>query len=146
MSDLAPIEILYVEDNPQDAELTMRALRKAAVGNRIEWVRDGAEALEFLFQQGRFANRANGLPRLMLLDLKMPKVSGLEVLERIKADERFREMPIVVLTSSGEEPDIRECYRQGVNSYIVKPVDFANFSEAVARVGLYWIAMNRTAT
>ncbi|HEU4531612.1 MAG TPA: response regulator, partial [Steroidobacteraceae bacterium] len=90
MSDLAPIEILYVEDNPQDAELTMRALRKAAVGNRIEWVRDGAEALEFLFQQGRFANRANGLPRLMLLDLKMPKVSGLEVLERIKADERFR--------------------------------------------------------
>lgn len=144
MSDLQVVEILYVEDNPQDAELTLRELRRANVGNRIEWVQDGEAALDFLHCRGAYATRADHLPRLMLLDLKMPRVSGLEVLSQVKADPRLRELPVVVLSSSAEEPDIRECYRLGVNSYIVKPVDFSNFSAAVARVGMYWLAMNKT--
>ena len=139
------IEILLVEDNPNDEELTLYALRKNNITNQIQVVRDGAEALEYLFCTGAFAGRQiNDPPKVVLLDLKLPKVDGLEVLERIKADERTRTIPVVVLTSSQEERDIVESYQLGVNSYIVKPVDFEQFNEAVRHIGLYWMLLNKT--
>jgi two-component system response regulator len=137
------VQILLVEDNPNDAELTQRALKKARVANDVHVVRDGAEALEFLFGEGAYAGRAgSALPRVVLLDLKLPKVDGLEVLRRVKADERTKLIPVVVLTSSREESDLVASYHLGANSYIVKPVDSDKFFEAVHEVGLYWLLLN----
>ena len=139
-----PVEILLVEDNPDDVELTLRAFKRHKLTNRIHVARDGAEAIEFLFKSGNDGVRAaNEGPRVILLDLKLPKVNGLEVLREIKQHERLRQIPIVVLTSSAEEPDIAECYKLGANSYIVKPVDFDRFSEAVRELGFYWLLLNR---
>lgn len=136
-------EILLVEDNADDVELTLRALKKNHVTNRVAVVQDGAEALEYLFATGRYADRSiSSLPKVVLLDLKLPLVSGTEVLRRCKGDERTSQIPIVVLTSSREEPDIQTCYELGANSYIVKPVDFQQFTEAVRQVGLYWLLLN----
>jgi two-component system, response regulator len=142
-----PIEILLVEDNPNDEELTLYALKKNNINNHIQVVRDGAEALEYLFCTGVYAHRQiNEPPKVVLLDLKLPKVDGLEVLKKIKADERTRIIPVVVLTSSQEESDIVESYQLGVNSYIVKPVDFEQFIEAVRQLGLYWMLLNISPT
>jgi len=140
-----PVEILLVEDNPHDAELTLYALKKYNVANHIEVARDGAEALDYVFCTGAYAHRRieNG-PKVVLLDLKLPKVDGLEVLRRIKADPRTRTIPVVVLTSSREERDIVESYQLGVNSYIVKPVDFEQFTQAVRQLGLYWMLLNQS--
>jgi CheY-like chemotaxis protein len=138
------VEILLVEDSPQDLELTLRALAKAHLSNRIEVARDGAEALEFIFCEGPHADRKieNG-PRVILLDLKLPKVDGLEVLKRVKGDARTRMIPVVVLTSSKEQRDVVESYQLGVNSYIVKPVNFEGFAHAVQELGLYWVLLNQ---
>jgi two-component system response regulator len=140
-----PVEILLVEDNLDDAELTIDALRKKNLASAITHVEDGEEALEFLFAEGRFAGR-NSIqqPKLILLDLKMPKLSGLEVLKIIKSDKRTSKIPVVVLTSSKEEPDIQEAYALGANSYIVKPVTFEKFADVVATVGFYWLVVNQT--
>jgi CheY-like chemotaxis protein len=137
------IETLLVEDNPQDLELTLRALRKANLANLVQVARDGAEALDFIFCKGVHAGRRiEDVPRVVLLDLKLPKVDGLEVLRRIKADPRTRTIPVVVLTSSREQGDVVESYRLGVNSYIVKPVNFDGFMAAVQQLGLYWLRLN----
>ena len=129
------IEVLLVEDNPSDVELTLRALQKRNLANRVVVARDGVEALQLL-------ERAEQPPKVVLLDLKLPKLNGLEVLRRMKSDDRTRRIPVVVLTSSHEEPDVEESYRLGVNSYIVKPVDFESFASALAEVGLYWLLLN----
>jgi CheY-like chemotaxis protein len=135
-----------VEDNPDDEILTLRALKKANIANRIEVVRDGAEALDFVFCAGNYAGRdINELPQLILLDLKLPKVSGLQVLERIRADERTKRVPIVILTSSTEPVDIKTGYDLHVNSFVSKPVNFQEFSEVVQRLGLYWLLVNQNA-
>jgi two-component system response regulator len=140
------VEILLVEDNPNDAELTLRALRKHHLANKVLHVKDGAEALEFLFANGAYDRRkVENTPRVILLDLKLPKVSGLEVLRKVKSDERTRVIPVVVLTSSREDRDLAECYALGVNSYIVKPVEFENFVRAVSDMGFYWLLLNQTA-
>jgi CheY-like chemotaxis protein len=136
-------EILLVEDNPTDLELALRVFRKHELANRMEVARDGAEALDFLFGTGAHAARGNiQLPKVILLDLKLPKIGGLEVLRRIKADPRTRTIPIVVLTSSQEDKDLVESYHLGVNSYIVKPVDFDQFSECLRQIGIYWLLSN----
>ncbi len=138
------VEILLVEDNPNDVELTLHALNQNHISNRIHVVRDGVEALEFIFCTGAYAERnIQETPKVILLDLKLPKVDGLEVLQRIKEDPRIRATPVVVLTSSREERDLVESYRLGVNSYIVKPVNFKKFTEAVQQMGLYWLLLNR---
>ena len=143
MSDTNEIEILLVEDNPNDVELTLRAFGKANLSNRIHVARDGAEALEFVFCEGPHAGRKmEDGPKVVLLDLKLPKVDGLEVLQRIKGDPRTRMIPVVVLTSSREQRDVVESYNLGVNSYIVKPVNFERFVQAVEQLGLYWLLMN----
>jgi len=135
--------ILLVEDNPDDEELTLRALKKNNILNQVTIVRDGAEALDYLFCLGAYAGRDASLqPAVTLLDLKLPKVEGLEVLKRLRADERTRLLPVVILTSSREEQDLISGYRLGANSYIRKPVDFTKFMEAVRQVGLYWLMMN----
>lgn len=133
----AVVEILLVEDNPDDAGLTIRALKKHNLANHLLHLRDGEEALQYLFGEN------NAIPKLVLLDLKMPKVDGIDVLRKLKADERRRVIPIVVLTSSKEERDIVESYRLGVNAYIVKPVDFEKFSKAVSEIGLFWLVLNQ---
>ena len=137
------IEILLVEDNPDDLDLSLRALRKARLANHIHVARDGAEAVDFLFGTGPHAGRnvENG-PKVILLDLKLPKVDGIEVLRRVKGDPRTRTIPVVVLTSSKEQPDVAECYKLGVNSYIVKPVNFEGFAKSVADLGMYWLLLN----
>jgi two-component system, response regulator len=136
-------EILLVEDNPEDVEITLRAFQKYHLANKIQVVRDGEEALECLFSTGRYAERSLcASPRLVLLDLKLPKVDGLEILQRCKADPRTRNIPVVILTSSREERDLIKSYNLGVNSYVVKPVDFAQFTEAVRQLGLYWMMLN----
>ena len=137
------VEILMVEDNPSDVELALYALRRHNLANHIHVVGDGAEALEFIFCTDRYAHRSiqNG-PKVILLDLKLPLVDGIEVLRQIKGDPRTQRIPVVALTSSREEPDIAECYRLGVNSYIVKPVDFEQFTESMRQLGLYWVLLN----
>jgi two-component system response regulator len=137
-------EILLIEDNPEDVEITLRAFQKHHIANKIRVVRDGEEALECLFSTGRYAERsACQNVRLILLDLKLPKVDGLEILQKCKTDPRTKHIPIVVLTSSREEQDLAKSYNYGVNSYIVKPVDFPQFSDAVRQVGLYWMVLNQ---
>jgi two-component system, response regulator len=138
------VEILLVEDSAADAHLAMRALERQKIGNRIIWLKDGAEALDYLFSRGAYAERRNHMPKMILLDLKMPKVDGIEVLRQIKADDRTRAIPVVILTSSAEESDLVRSYQLGVNSYIVKPVDFSQFNETVAKAGFYWLLVNRT--
>lgn len=138
------IEILLVEDNPDDVELTLRALRKHNLANNIQVARDGAEALEFIFGTGAYAGRdINHKPRVIFLDLKLPKVDGLEVLRKVKSDERTKAIPVVVLTSSHEERDVVESYKLGVNSYITKPVDFDKFVLTVKELGFYWLLLNK---
>lgn len=137
------VEILLVEDNPNDVELTLRVLQQHNLANHIEVVRDGAEALDFIFCTGAYAQRSiENSPKVILLDLKLPKVDGLEVLRRIKTDPRTQMISVVVLTSSREERDLVESYQQGVNSYIVKPVDFEQFTEVVRQLGFYWLLLN----
>ena len=135
--------ILIVEDNPDDEALTIRALKKNNIGNRLVVVRDGVEALDFLFCTGAYSNRdPNDLPQTILLDLKLPKVDGLEVLKRIRADERTSLLPVVILTSSNEERDLLQSYKNGANSYVRKPVDFNEFLDAARQLGLYWLVLN----
>ena len=144
MIDRHEVEVLLVEDNPDDVELTLRALKKNKIANRIEVVTDGAKALEYIFgppQAGSEGGRPK--PKVILLDLKLPKVDGLEVLRRLKSDEQTKAIPVVVLTSSKEERDLVETYRLGANSYIAKPVDFERFVHAVSEVGLYWLLLNQ---
>jgi two-component system, response regulator len=144
MISVADIEILLVEDNPNDVELTLRALQKQNLANKVFVVKDGAEALDFVFATGTYsARKVDDHPKVVLLDLKLPKVDGIEVLRRIKSDSRTKDIPVVMLTSSQEERDVVETYRLGVNSYIVKPVDFSNFVHAVSELGLYWSLLNK---
>ena len=142
--DINEVEILLVEDNPNDAELTLRALKKNNLANRVMHAKDGVEAIEFIFGSGAYAGRSvEKTPKVILLDLKLPKVNGIEVLERIKGEERTKNIPIVVLTSSREDSDLTKCYELGVNSYIVKPVEFENFVKAISDLGFYWLLLNQ---
>lgn len=138
------VEVLLVEDTPEDAELTMRTLKKYNLANNLVWVKDGAEAVDFLFATGAHAGRRiENLPRVVLLDLHLPKLGGLEVLRRLKGDSRTQAIPVVVLTSSTEESDMKECYRLGVNSFISKPVEFDAFMKVVGELGFYWLLVNK---
>jgi two-component system, response regulator len=144
MSDIKAIDILLVEDNPNDAELTVRALKKRNLANRLTVVDDGVEALDIIFARGKYTSRVNAnQPKVVLLDLKLPKVSGLEVLKEIKSDARTMNIPVVIVTSSREDPDIAEAYALGANSYVVKPVNFEQFLEAMGSLGLYWLLVNQ---
>jgi CheY-like chemotaxis protein len=144
MSNINEVEILIVEDNPNDAEMAIRALKKNKLTNNILVVKDGERALDFIFSRGEFKEKnINSRPRLILLDLKLPKVDGLEVLKTIKSDDVAKIIPVVVLTSSKEESDLIKSYQLGVNSYIVKPVDFDKFVKAVGDLGLYWLLLNQ---
>lgn len=137
------VEILLIEDNEHDAEMTIRALKKNRITNAVVHLNDGAQALHFLFGTGQFAGRnINEKPKVILLDLKMPRVDGIEVLQQIKSNELTKKIPVVVLTSSKENPDIEKCYALGANSYIVKPVDFTGFMEAISHSGMYWVMLN----
>jgi two-component system response regulator len=138
------IEILLIEDNPHEAELTIRALKKQNLANKLLHIDDGEEALDFIFSETSDAgSNASFRPKLILLDLKLPKVDGLQILRRLKEDPRTKTIPVVILTSSKEEPDILESYKMGANSYIVKPVNFESFSKVVAELGLYWMILNQ---
>ncbi|MGQ0751274.1 MAG: response regulator [Betaproteobacteria bacterium] len=143
MEPTEQVEILLVEDNPLDAELTIRALKKGGLANKLLWLRDGEQALDYLFRRGAYADRADVFPRLVLLDLKMPRVDGIEVLRAIKQDERTRRVPVVITTSSQEERDVAQSYDLGANSYVVKPVDFSAFADLARQAGFYWLAINR---
>jgi CheY-like chemotaxis protein len=139
----AEVEILLIEDNPNDAELTIRALKKSNIKNNLIHINDGAVALDFLFGTGEYEGRnLNNNPKVIFLDLKMPKVDGIEILRKLKSTENTKKIPVVVLTSSKENPDIEKCYALGANSYIVKPVEFENFIKAVSEIGLYWVVLN----
>ena len=141
------IEILLVEDNLHDAEMTIRALKKNNIQNKVVHLRDGVEAINFIFGLGEYQGRNTNIkPKLILLDLKMPKMDGMEVLRILKSDEKTKTIPIVMLTSSKEDPDIKTCYDLGTNSYIVKPVGYENFSKAVSNIGLYWLILNQPHT
>jgi len=143
MNDHNQLEILFIEDNLHEAELTIRSLNKHNLANKLKHIDDGAEALDFIFARGEYADRVNSPePKLIILDLKLPKIDGLEILRQLKSEEKTKLIPIVVLTSSQEEKDIVESYRLGVNSYIVKPVNFETFGKAVAELGLYWVIPN----
>ena len=138
------VQILMVEDNATDAELVLRAFKKHNLANHVHWVKDGEEALDFIFSRGEYCDRKeNQRPKLVLLDLKLPKVDGLEILRQMKADDNTKVIPVVVLTSSEEEQDMVDSYRLGVNSYITKPVDFDKFVESVSELGLYWLLLNQ---
>ncbi len=142
--DYNNIEILFAEDSIDDANLTIRALRKGGLINTIYHVKDGAEALDFLYRKEAYESRnPNEHPKLILLDLKMPKVSGIEVLQKIKSDPQFKTIPVVILTSSKEDPDIKSCYELGANSYIVKPVEHENFFQTIKDIGFYWMISNQ---
>lgn len=146
MNDYDDVDILLVEDNQQDAEMTIRALRKANFLNKLYWVKDGVEALEFISCSGAYAARdPQHLPKLMLLDLKMPRLDGFDVLRELKSNDRTRPIPIVAMTSSDQERDVAESYRLGVNGYVTKPVQFSEFIEVVANIGMYWLMVNRVA-
>lgn len=140
MEDLKTI--LIVEDNPQDVELTLEALSEHNLANLVETVGDGVEALEYLNYKGKYTNRKKGNPVVILLDIKMPKMDGIELLEHIRADENLKMLPVVMLTSSREEPDLIKCYKLGVNAYVVKPVDFKDFLNAVKQIGIFWALLN----
>jgi two-component system, response regulator len=143
MNDFDDIEILLVEDNHNDAEMTMRALKKSNFLNKLFWVQDGVEALDFIRRTGAYESRnPHQFPKLILLDLKMPRLDGLDVLRELKGDERTRAIPIVVMTSSNQERDLVESYRLGVNGYITKPIQFADLVDAVAKIGMYWLLVN----
>ena len=143
MNKQMAVDILLVEDNPNDAELTLRALKKHNLTNTLQWVKDGAEALDFLFLRGNYADRNNHTPKLVLLDLRLPKVDGLEVLKAIRANPDTAMMPVVVMTSSTEERDIVSSYQLGANSFVSKPVEFDEFIKVVADLGLYWLLINK---
>lgn len=144
MTETDIFEILLVEDNPQDADLTIRALRKHNLANRMNVVHDGAEALDFIYCRGKYQTRGvRPNPKVIFLDLKLPKVSGLEVLRQLKGDEKTRSIPVVVVTSSREDPDVKQAYALGVNSYVVKPVDFEQFQKSITQLGLYWLVINQ---
>jgi two-component system response regulator len=138
------IEVLLVEDSASDAEMTIRALKKNNLANRLLHLKDGAQALDFLFGEGEYAGKNPGAAlKVILLDLKMPKVNGIEVLQRIKLNDRTKKIPVVILTSSKEDPDIKKCYDLGVNGYVIKPVEFDEFHKAIASLGLYWMIVNQ---
>lgn len=137
------VDILLVEDNPSDAELALRSLKKHNLANRVFWAKDGEEALDYLFHRGAFSDSANSLPRVVLLDLRLPKVDGIEVLKQIRATPETCEIPVVVLTSSKEERDVMDTYNLGVNSFVAKPVAFDEFAGVVAQLGMYWVLVNR---
>lgn len=141
--DYNDIEILFIEDGIDDAALTIRALKKSGLSNKLHHVKDGIEALDFMYCRGNYALRNKERPKLILLDLKMPKLSGIQVLEKIKSDPEMRSIAVVVLTSSKEDPDIKKCYDLGANSYIVKPVEGVNFFEAIRDLGLYWMTLSQ---
>lgn len=139
------IEILYVEDNENDIELTLRAFKKRNLANSIKIIKDGEEAIDYIFAKGQYAERdILDKPKVILLDLKLPKIGGLEILEKLKSDHRTKAIPVVVLTSSREESDMLKSYEYGVNSFVVKPINFENFSEAVSSLGLYWLLLNES--
>jgi two-component system response regulator len=138
-----PIELLLVEDNPDDAQLAMMALEEHHIVNNITHLKDGAEALDYLFKQGAYSKmEEDHHPKVILLDLKMPKINGLEVLKKIKSNDQTKKIPVVVFTSSAEDPDVKECYSLGVNSYVVKPLNFEQFKRAINEIGLYWAVLN----
>lgn len=144
MTNSADVEILLVEDNPDDAELTLRVLRDRKLANRIVWVRNGADAIDFVFRYGAYAGRpVRETPRLIVLDLNLPKVSGIEVLARIKSDPATRKLPVVVLSSSKQDKDVLDSYNLGVNSFVSKPVQFEDFARVVGELGMYWLLLNR---
>ncbi len=143
MSEFQQVEILYAEDNPADSELTLRTLKDKKIANNIVWVQDGAAALDFVRMQGKYQGRMGGMPKMILLDLKMPKVDGIDVLKALKSDPATQAVPVVIMTSSHEETDLVKTYKLGVNSYIVKPVDFDKFAQVVSEVGLYWLVSNK---
>jgi two-component system, response regulator len=139
------VQILLVEDNETDAELCIDALRKVHLANDLIWLKDGVEALDFIFCRGGYAERNDGdKPSLILLDLRMPKIDGIEVLRELKADKRTKSIPVIVLTSSTENPDLEECYRLGANSFVSKPVEFDAFADTAAKIGMYWLLINRS--
>jgi two-component system, response regulator len=147
MTEQLPLDILLVEDNPQDAELTIRTFQKHNLANRLLVVEDGAEALDFIFCKGKYIQRSmEKPPKVILLDIKLPKVDGLEVLRKIKADERTKFIPVIMVTSSREDPDLRKAYELGVNSYVVKPVNYSAFSESMNCLGMYWLLVNEPPT
>ena len=143
--NLNSVDLLFVEDNINDAELAIRELKKHHLANNLFHVNNGEEALDFIFATGLFANTrsSDNPPKLILLDIKMPKVNGIEVLQKIKSDERTKTIPVVILTSSKEDPDIKACYKLGANSYIVKPVNFEGFAGAIKNLGFYWLLLNQ---
>jgi len=143
MIEKSLVEILLVEDNLSDVELTLRALKKHNLANKVFVVHDGPDALDYVNQTGKFKDHTNGKPKVILLDLKLPKLNGVEVLRAIRGDAKTKMIPVVVLTSSKEEPDIQDCYKLGVNSYIVKPLDFDTFVQVVSELGLYWAIINK---
>lgn len=145
MEQVEQIDLLLVEDNPMDAELTMRGLKNDKLANTITWVKDGAQALDYVFRRGAYAGRDDSGPRLILLDLKMPRVDGLEVLRAVRADESTRRIPVVIMTSSREESDVVKSYDLGANSYIVKPLDFNSLADIARQAGFYWLAVNQVA-
>jgi len=140
-----PVEILFVEDNIADAEMTIRELKKHNLANHLVHVKNGEEALDFIFSTGEYKGKTNlnNLPKVILLDIKMPKVDGIEVLQKLKSDPRTKKIPVVMLSSSREDPDIKVCYELGANSYIVKPVNFVGFAEAIKNLGFYWLLLNQ---
>jgi CheY-like chemotaxis protein len=142
MNNKKPVEILLVEDNPDDAEVTLRALKKGNFGNNVEWIKDGAEALHFLFGDGVPAADLT-VPHVILLDLRLPKVDGLEVLAKIKADDRTKHIPVVILTSSTQDADVEKAYALGANSFVSKPVRFEEFADTVEKLGMYWLLVNK---
>lgn len=142
MNNRSEVDILLVEDNPTDAELTIRALKKHNLANNLVWVKDGVEALDFLFLRGNYATRPNHIPKLVLLDLRLPKLDGLEVLKEMRNHEETKWLPVVVMTSSTEERDVVNSYELGANSFISKPVEFQEFAKTVADLGLYWLVIN----
>lgn len=144
MENYELVEILFAEDNARDAELTIRALKQGGLANSLLWVKDGQQAMDFLFRQGEYSEREDTVPRLVLLDLKMPRVNGIEVLEAIRRDERTKNIPVVIMTSSEEESDVARSYALGVNSYVVKPVDFNAMVDVARHAGYYWLAVNKT--